>query len=255
MAPRPTGIVTLLTDFGTVDPYVGVLKGAVLRANPRAVLVDLGHAVPPQDVQAGAFWMAAAIGRFPAGTVHVGVVDPGVGTPRRLLAVAAGDCFWLAPDNGLLAAVLRHDPDAEVRVLEPAHLGLRDISRTFHGRDVLAPVAGWLGCGRYGFSALGPRVADAERGVDPFAGAPRVVHVDAYGNLVSNVPAARLEGVAAVGVGGRRVRVRGTYAEVPVGELLALVGSYGLLEIAENGGNAANSLGLQRGAPIDLLAG
>src|SRR5690606_28376134 len=132
-------------------PYVGVLKGAVLRAYPRAVLVDLGHEVPPQDVLAGSFWLAAAIGRFPVGSVHTAVVDPGVGTTRRLLAVAAHDCFWLAPDNGLLAAVLAQAPHAEVRALDVEHLQLRDVSRTFHGRDVLAPVAGWLAGGRYGF--------------------------------------------------------------------------------------------------------
>ncbi|MBL9078010.1 MAG: SAM-dependent chlorinase/fluorinase [Planctomycetes bacterium] len=248
-------MVTLLTDFGHRDPYVGVMKGAVLRANPKAVLVDLGHEVPPQDVATGAFHVAAAIGRFPIGTVHVAVVDPGVGSARRALAVAACDGFWLAPDNGLLAAVLAQDAAAEVRALDAELLQLRDLSRTFHGRDLFAPVAGWLANGRYGFASLGPRIDDPAPGEVPFTGAPQVVHVDGFGNLITNVPARSLAGHARVELGGRSVPVHGTYADVRRGELLALVGSYGLLEVAENGGNAATRLGLQRGAPIRLAGG
>lgn len=255
MPPRPSGIVTLLTDFGHRDPYVGVMKGAVLRANPKAVLVDLGHEVPPQDVTAGAFWWAAAIERFPIGSVHVGVVDPGVGTARRILAALACDCIWLAPDNGLLAAVLAADQAAEVRAVDVEHLQLRPVSRTFHGRDVFAPVAGWLAGGRYGFASLGPRVDDAAPGELPFAGPPQVVHVDGYGNAITNVPAAALAGVAAIEVGGQTLPVRGAYGDVAPGEPLALVGSYGLLEIAVNGGNAAERLGLRRGTRIGLAAG
>lgn len=254
MPPRPSGIVTFLTDFGLGDPYVGVMKGALLRVHGKAVIVDLGHDIPPQDVTAGAFCLSMAIGHFPAGTVHVGVVDPGVGTARRLLAVCAHEVFWLGPDNGLLAQVLLRDPAAEVRVLDPDHLGLRDVSRTFHGRDVLAPVAGWLANGRYGFTALGPRVTDA-MAADGMAGDPRVVHVDHFGNLITNLPAAAVQGLAAVEVGGRTVPVHGTYRDVPAGQPLALVGSHGLLEIAVHGGNAAMTLGLQRGAPIGLVAG
>ncbi|MCA8954230.1 MAG: SAM-dependent chlorinase/fluorinase, partial [Planctomycetes bacterium] len=141
---RPAGVVTLLTDFGLRDPYVGVMKGAVLRSNPKAVLVDLGHELPPQDVASGAFALAAAVGRFPSGTVHVAVVDPGVGTARRLLAVAAHEAFWLAPDNGLLSDVLAADPGAEARAVDCERLGLVAESRTFHGRDLFAPIAGWL---------------------------------------------------------------------------------------------------------------
>lgn len=253
MAPRPSGIVTLLSDFGLCDPYVGVMKGAVMRASSRVVIVDLGHGVPPQDIAAGAFWLAATIGRFPPGTVHVAVVDPGVGTDRRLLAVSAAECFWLAPDNGLLAPVLAADPAAEVRAIDALHLNLRPPSRTFHGRDVLAPVAGWLAGGRYGFSALGPRIDDPVAGTEPFGGNPRVVHVDAFGNLITNVREQDLAGVATVRIGGQSVQLRGTYADAATGQLLALVGSYGLLEVAVNGGSAAKTLGLQRGAPIELV--
>jgi S-adenosylmethionine hydrolase len=253
MPPRPSGIVTFLTDFGHRDPYAGVVKGALLRVHAKATIVDLGHDVPPQDVTAGAFHLAAAIGHFPVGSVHVAVVDPGVSTRRRLLGAAAHECFWLAPDNGVLALVLARDPDAEVRALDPEHLGLRGTSRTFHGRDVLAPIAGWLANGRYGFTALGPRIDDWVRGEDLFAGAPRIVHVDGYGNLISNVTGAVAAGSRLVHVGGHTVPIRGTYGDVPPGELVAVIGSYDLLEIAQNGGNAAVSLGLQRGAPIRLV--
>lgn len=252
MPPRPSGIVTFLTDFGHHDPYVGVMKGALLRVHGKATLVDLGHEVPPQDVVAGSFHLLAAIGHFPVGTVHIAVVDPGVGTARRLLAVLAHDVYWLAPDNGLLGPVLRRDPAAEVRVLEAGHLGLRDVSRTFHGRDVLAPVAGWLANGRFGFTALGPRVHDPVLGDDLFTGPPRIVHVDGYGNLISNVPAAAIGPAKAVRIGDHTVPIRGTYGDVAPGEFVAAIGSRDLLEIAQNGGNAAIALGLQRGAPIRL---
>ncbi|HZN37979.1 MAG TPA: SAM-dependent chlorinase/fluorinase [Planctomycetota bacterium] len=251
MLPRPSGLVTLLTDFGPRDPYVGLMKGAVLRANQKATIIDFGHEVPPQDVMAGAFWLAAAIDQFPAGTVHVAVVDPGVGTSRRLLAMAAHECYWLAPDNGLLGHVFARDPAAEVRAIDLSHLALQPRSRTFHGRDVLAPIAGWLTSGRYGFSSLGPRVTDLA-GASPFDGPPRVVHVDAFGNLVTNVAASALADVSHVRVGGHTVPLLATYAEAAPGELLALVGSFDRLEVAQNGGNAARTLGLSRGAPIEL---
>lgn len=249
---RPAGIVTLLSDFGTDDPYVGVMKGAVLRVHPKVVLVDLGHAVPPQDIVAGAFWLAAAIDAFPPGTVHVAVVDPGVGTGRRLLVAFASQCWWLAPDNGLLARVLAVDPAADVREIDVERLQLTPRSSTFHGRDILAPVAGWLASGRYGFTALGPRITDPVVG-EGHSGEPQVVHVDGYGNLITNVVAATMIHARGVRIGGLVVPLHRTYADVPSGHLLALVGSYGLLEVAQNGGSAARTLGLARGAPIELV--
>lgn len=254
MLPRPSGIVCLLTDYGTADPYVGIVRGMVLRQNPKATLVDLGHEVPAQDVEAGAFWLHGAVGRFPPGTVFVAVVDPGVGTDRRVLAASAHEAYWLAPDNGLLTHVLASDPQAEVRAVDLEHLNLRPSSRTFHGRDVFAPVAGWLSGGRYGFTALGARAADPVQLPPLLGGAPRIVHQDGFGNLISNVPAAALAGVTQVRVAGRLLPVRGTYAEAAPGELLALVGSYGLLEIAVNCGNAAQVLGIGRGASVELPA-
>jgi S-adenosylmethionine hydrolase len=248
MHPRPSGLVTLLTDFGLADPYVGILKGAAFRAATKVAVVSVTHAVPPQDIATGAFFVRTIQGRFPPGTVHVVVVDPGVGTSRRLLAVAAHDDYWIGPDNGVLSAVL----GGEVRAIDAAHLGLHATSTTFHGRDLLAPVAAWLATGRYGFASLGPRITDPVPGPS-FDGPPRVVHVDGYGNLITNVPAERLASVQRVVVAGRDVPLVRTYGEAPAGALVALVGSYGLLEVAQNGGNAAMATGSGRGASIELF--
>ena len=250
MLPRPSGLVTLLTDFGHRDPYVGVMKGAMLRAAAKVQIVDIGHDLAPQDIDAAAFHCMALIGRFPGGTVHVAVVDPGVGTDRRLLAVAAHDCYWLAPDNGLLAAVLAGDAATDVRAVDAQQLGLQPESRTFDGRDLLAPIAAWLATGRYGFSALGPRVHDPMPGRDPGAGPTRVVHVDHFGNLVTN-----LRGGAGgeLRIAGRTIPLHATYGDVAVGDLLAYVGSFGLLEVARSGGSAAQALEVGRGAPVEVL--
>jgi S-adenosylmethionine hydrolase len=250
MQLRPSGIVTLTTDFGAADPYVAIMKGAAMRVAPKALLVDVTHALPKQDVEAAAFCQWALAGRFPGGSVHVAVVDPGVGTGRRLLAVAAHGAYWLAPDNGLLGTVLATDAQRDVRALDLDHLGIRPPSATFHGRDVLAPVAASLAAGRYGFSALGPRVADVDTRDPVFGGPPRVVHVDDFGNLISNVTREALGTARTVAVGGRDVPVLRTYGDVPPGELLAYVGSFGLLEIGANGASAAAVLGLARGAPV-----
>jgi S-adenosylmethionine hydrolase len=251
MLPRPTGLVTLLTDFGSHDPYVGVMKGALLRASSKAQIVDVAHELPPQDLDAAAFFVGALRGRFPTGTVHAVVVDPGVGTSRSLLAVAADDCYWLAPDNGVLTPVLAGERGPiDVRALDLEALGLAPESCTFHGRDVLAPVAAWLATGRFGFSALGPRAREpVVRAADP---RPRVVHVDRYGNLITNVTAAGFAAARGVAIGTRRIARQRTYADVAAGELLAYVGSFGLVEVAQNGGSAAAALAVGRGASIEL---
>lgn len=252
MYPRPSGIVTLTTDFGLRDPYVGIMKGALWSASDKPRLVDLSHDVAPQDVAMGAFVLWSAVQRFPTGTVHVGVVDPGVGTSRRLLAAAAHGQYWLVPDNGLAAAVLGATDAHEVRQLDLQHLRIQRTCETFDGREVFAKVAAWLASGRYGFSAMGPRVSDAELNDPVFGGAPRVVHVDHYGNLISNVRADASWQGRKVRCGDHEVTVHKTFGDVPAGDLLAYVGSFGLLEVAASSGSAADQLSLQRGAPIAL---
>lgn len=255
--PRPCGIVTLLSDFGLTDPWVGVMKGVVKRHNPAADVVDFCHGVPAHDVRTGAFFLAAAIDRFPSGTVHVAVVDPGVGTERRALAVCAAGCFWIAPDNGLLEALLRRE-DAEVRGVDTDKLRLEPASRTFHGRDVFAPLGGMLSSGRFGFRAVGDRFAEPCRlAGDPFAddAQPRVIAIDRFGNLITNVTAARArrEGWKGVRIGTHTAPLRSTYAEAGAGETLALINSYDLLEVAVNRGSAAERLLVATGASVEPL--
>ena len=245
--PPPCGLVTLLTDFGLADPYVGILKGVVKRQHARAEVLDFCHGVPAQDVQVGALFLRAAIDRFPLGTVHVAVVDPGVGTARRLLAVAAAGCYWLGPDNGLLSAVLPQqadDHEREVRCIDLVAVGISPVSATFHGRDILAPLAGQLAAGKLGYRALGPRCTDPVR--LPVLEGHSVLHVDGYGNLITTVRA----GVRQVTIRGRTLTVRTTYADAAPGELLALVNSYDLVEIAVRDGSAARVLGAGRGESV-----
>ncbi|MCY2961469.1 MAG: SAM-dependent chlorinase/fluorinase [Planctomycetota bacterium] len=254
-----SGIVTLTTDFGLVDPYVGIVHGVILSRAPGARVVDLCHEIPPQDVARASFFLAHARGYFPPGTVHVAVVDPGVGSSRRLVVALDRGQAFLAPDNGLLAPVL--SVDARVRALDTARFALPRQSRTFHGRDVLAPAAAAIAGGLDPLAAgVGPdlpleRSALPRARLDGDRGEAEVLFADRYGNLVL---AARSEDLGddptswIVETHGLILRVRGTYADVAPGEALALVDSYGSLEIAVRDGNAAQRLGLVRGDRVNL---
>lgn len=260
-------LVTLTTDFGTHDPFVGLMKAQVLARCPEARIVDLTHEVRPFRPEAAAFWMERVPQWCPPGTVHVAVVDPCVGTTRRLLAVEAFGQRFLAPDNGLLAGVVARS-DAAVyeigdEVITRFALGAR--SATFHGRDVLAPLAGELAAGRAAPADFGPRVtapcASAARpgaavaGDDGAAGA--IVWIDRYGNAFTSLPGARVGGRpgAALEVAGRSVPVVRTYGDAPPGTAVALVNSFGVLEVAVVQGSAAEALGLTVGTPVRLVAG
>lgn len=255
--PPPSEIVTLLTDFGSRDPYVGLVKGMIKRRFRGAEVIDLCHEVPPQDVAVGGFFWRAARGRFPVGTIHVGVVDPGVGGDRAVLVAAWAEALWIAPDNGLLGAVLPEDLEeaCEVRRADLESLRLRPDSRTFHGRDVFGPLAGMLAGRRVSFRAVGPRVRRIRRIAALEEGSSRVILVDRFGNLITNVDAstAQRERVAAIEIAGVRAPLRATYAEAAPGELLALVNSYDLVEVAECQGDAARRLGAGRDTPVRLV--
>ncbi|MCI0572413.1 MAG: SAM-dependent chlorinase/fluorinase [Myxococcaceae bacterium] len=255
-------VISLLTDFGFSDTYVGQLKAAVLRVAPDAQLVDLTHAVPAQDVRAGAFLLWTAVEAFPSGALHLAVVDPGVGSARRAVAARThrGDVL-VGPDNGLLVPALERlgGLAAAVSLTEPRFHGPRT-SSTFHGRDVFAPVVGHLASG-VSLEELGPSL---ERLEAPFSfPAPRtsdgriegeVLHVDVYGNLVTNVPAELLPARFDVVMGPARIRgaPHPHYQAVASGEPLALVGSAGLLEVSVRDGSAAATFGVTRGAPLHL---
>jgi S-adenosyl-L-methionine hydrolase (adenosine-forming) len=247
-------IVTLLTDFGLRDTYVGQLKGALLAVSPSTTLVDLTHGVTAQDVLGGAFQLWSAVEPFPAGTIHLAVVDPGVGSTRRPIALRSrrGDVF-VGPDNGLLVpAVERLGGLASAVELTNRAFWRQPPSSTFHGRDVFGPVAGHLAAG-VALEHLGRATDRLERpfGLPAPAGHHgEVVHIDTYGNLVTNLPEAGLSPRFNVRVGGFVVPRATHYASVAPGALLALVGSAGLLEISARDASAAALTGARRGAPV-----
>jgi S-adenosyl-L-methionine hydrolase (adenosine-forming) len=256
--PRPSGVVTLLTDFGLDDAYVGTLKGVLLGINPRARLVDLTHAVPPQDVRRAALLLAAAWRFFPPGSVHLAIVDPGVGTARRPIAVRAGGQYFVGPDNGLLGFCFDL-PGAQGVVLSNVRYHRRPTSRTFHGRDIFAPVAAYCSRG-VRLTSLGSPVQDPVRlpGSEPRRRGARVdgqvLLVDRFGNLLTNLRGQDLPGPADQGIlriGGVRVRgLVGAYAERPRGALGAVIDSSGRVEVFVREGSAGRRLGVGPGAPV-----
>jgi S-adenosylmethionine hydrolase len=249
---HPNGIITLLTDFGVTDTYVAQMKGVMLGIDPALRFVDLSHAVPPQDVEAGSFLLEQSFHRFPEGTVHLAVVDPGVGSARAPVVVTAGGHVFVGPDNGLLEAAVRlAGPAQEVRRLDRVPAPVWGRSSTFHGRDLFAPAAALLASGRQAPAALGPLskvlVGPSRGHRGPGAGA--VMHVDHFGNLITNIPASRE--CTALEVAGRVVDVRvDHYAEASPGSLVFLCGSSGRFEVSVVGGSAAAELGVGAGAEV-----
>lgn len=254
------GVVSLTTDFGLADPYVGIMHGVLHSRAPGITVVDLCHGVEPQDVNAAAYFLDHAWGYFPEGSVHVAVVDPGVGSDRRILVARFRGHSFLAPDNGLLGGVLGEG--AEVHALDVDRFGLPARSRTFHGRDVFAPTAAAL-WGGVSPAECGPRVEDWGRGElapGPETTAPgrvvgRVLLVDRFGNLLTNVTPADLDSGGgetpwAVEIGGLGYPIRGTYGEAKPGEVVALVNSYGGFELARRDGSAADLLGVGVGTEV-----
>jgi S-adenosylmethionine hydrolase len=250
-------LITLLTDFGVADTYVGQMKASILGVARSSSIVDLTHAVPPQDVFAGAFLLWTAVESFPPGTLHVAVVDPGVGSTRRPMAVLTrrGDIL-VGPDNGLLMPAAQRLGGIDAAVSLSERKFWRDqTSSTFHGRDIFAPVAGHLALG-VRLSDLGPRVdglvnlnLPEPNGLDG-----QVLHTDTYGNLVTNFAVHALPPRLTVRLGPHVIPRADHYAAAAPGELLALVGSAGLLEISVRDGSAAQLTGARRGTPVSLVA-
>lgn len=253
-------IITLLTDFGADSGYPGQVKGAILRALPDVRLVDLSHAVPPFDILAGALILESCARWFPVAAIHLAVVDPGVGTRRRPVCVVSPDGRrFVGPDNGLFTPFL--EAGVHVRLLSTPGIVPSPASATFHGRDLFAPVAAWLASGGDP-SRLGPEVADpvrldwpeAARKGDELHG--RTLLADPYGNLITSIREAELHGpVTSAWVGERSARWVRTFGDGEKGELLALVGSGGRVEIAVREGSAAALLGAARGIAVRLRVG
>lgn len=252
-------LITLTTDFGTAAPYVAAMKGVVFSIDPEARIVDLGHDLPPQDVLHTAHFLAQSVPHFPNGTIHVCVVDPGVGTKRALLLAEAGGQLLLAPDNGVLTfAIEALGGSNTVRQLSESKFWHSNPSPTFHGRDILAPVAAHLGLG-ISPAQLGPPVTSWSRLTEPkpqrvAAGVQGVVvFVDGFGNLITNIPATMLAAAPArVRVGNREAPMVRTYGEALPGALVALIGSSDRLELAVVDGNAAKTLNLGVGQAVTV---
>lgn len=257
-ASRRSGVITLTTDFGTRDHYVGAMKGVIATLAPRVSVFDITHGIPEFDVSEGAFAIAQAYRFYPLGTVHVVVVDPGVGSSRRPIAVAAEGHLFIAPDNGVLSQVLESAESFEARTIASRH-GHRSLSHTFHGRDLFAPAGARLATG-LPFDDVGDRVSNPFRlpSVAVAQGAGRVLHVDGFGNVVTSFQEGDLPERTGLKVGSVTVQLRSTsYATVPEGRLFLIPGSSGYVEVSLNRGSAADALGVRAGAPVTLsdLAG
>jgi S-adenosyl-L-methionine hydrolase (adenosine-forming) len=256
-------VITLLSDFGLEDGYVAAMKGVVATIAPEAHLVDITHLVPAQDIASARFRLQTVSRFFPPGTVHLAVVDPGVGTARRAIAVRSrSGSFFVGPDNGLLTGALDADsPAAAVELSETRFWRTPAPSATFHGRDVFAPAAAYLARGTP-MEALGRAIDPTElvrlelpaceTAPNGFIGA--IQAVDRFGNLITNVPGSLLTGRRGwtVSIAGRSISGHRTYADVPPGELVALVGSHEFVEVAVNRGDARQTLRVGIGDPVQV---
>jgi len=246
-----TRLITLVTDFGTADYFVGAVKGAILSGNPHAVVVDITHEIPPQDVEACAFTLLAAYRTFPAGTIHVAVVDPGVGSSRRPIIVSANEQFFVGPDNGLFTYIYDREPLHRTFHVTAEKYFRPSPSSTFHGRDIFAPVAAALSNGVKP-EQLGPAIDDEIR--FPYSLEPQIIHIDRFGNCVTNISRETFKGkIASLKINGKTIRnFRNFYGENSnrPDTLFGIWGSAGFLEISVNGGSAAKILRAKRGDAV-----
>ena len=242
-------VITLLTDFGTADYFVGAVKGAILSVNPGAVIVDVTHEIPPQDIEAGAFTLLAAYKTFPPGTIHVAVVDPGVGSTRRPIIVSANEQFFVGPDNGLFSYIYDREPSHKTFHVTADRFFRPTVSNTFHGRDIFAPVAAALSNG-VAVEEFGQLIEDEVR--LPSLETPlRIIHIDRFGNCVTNIT--RDHSPREIVVKGRTIsEFRQFYGEGDDQSLFAIWGSAGFLEISVNGGSAAKVLAAKRGDEVSF---
>lgn len=258
------GIITLTTDFGHKGPFVAVMKGVILARAPAAQIIDLTHEIHVHWSAEAGFWLARAYRYFPQGSVHVAVVDPGVGTARYIIAAEYDGHTFLAPDNGLLPIVFGDGDDAKVYRLDEAWHAKQDwpkLSSTFHGRDIFAPLAADIISGRVQASDIGPAVVDiapslmdeAEIHGEEIRGS--VIAIDHFGNLITNIDGALVSPLKnpRVRAGGHTLPLLTTYGQTRPGEFLALINSFGVVEVARAEGSAADGLGLGRGAPVAII--
>jgi S-adenosyl-L-methionine hydrolase (adenosine-forming) len=261
MKPTPR-VITLTTDFGCADWFVGAMKGVIWGINARAQIADICHEIRPGDIAGGAFVLANVYCSFPKGTLHVVVVDPGVGSGRPAIVVQTRNYYFIAPDNGVLSLALSRESVTQVRRLENPRFFRHPVSSTFHGRDVFAPVAAHLSLGKP-VTGFGPRASELSRLDWPEAHQQgRAVHgeicyLDRFGNAITNIPGAWITGDAGIDrlcVKGRALPLAACYQAVPKGQAMGVVGSHGYVEIAVNGGSAHTVLKLKLGTRVTASA-
>jgi S-adenosylmethionine hydrolase len=257
-------IITLLTDFGSQDYFVGAMKGAILSINRHALIIDITHEIPPQDIETGAFNLLATYKDFPASTIHVAVVDPGVGSTRKPILIECGEQFFVGPDNGILSWICEREGSSRAIHLTNEAFFRHPVSATFHGRDIFAPVAAALSTG-VAMTEFGEQLSDFVR-LDPLVPAirsdgtvaGRVIHIDRFGNCITNLTSAHFGAdQAAAGatlrINGREISsFRQSFSEGAIdrGDLFCLVGSAGFVEIAARNSSAAKVLNAQRGQSV-----
>lgn len=255
-------IITLLTDFGLSDVYVGVMKGVIAQINPALTVVDLTHQIPPQNIAAARFNLMNAYPYFPGGTVHIAVVDPGVGSHRRAIALQLDVGFLVGPDNGLFSGVLNQNRVIKaVELTNPNYWRTPTPSTTFHGRDIFVTAGAHLASGvpleQLG-EVIDPKtlvqltIPERTLTVDGVAGC--IQYIDHFGNLITNIPAIDVQGKTwSVAVGDQVILSSQTYSDLPLGEVVALIGSHGWVEIAVNGGSARSQLQLDWGDTVQVV--
>jgi len=250
---KPSGIITLLTDFGEIDGFVGTMKGVILSIDPDVKIIDISHKIAAQDIEAGAFVLNCSYRYFPRGTIHVTVVDPGVGSERKILAAQSNDYFFVAPDNQILKYVF--DSNETITVVEVLNkqFFLNKGSQTFHGRDIFAPIAAHLSMG-VPIIQLGQKTKDYDRGQIDFpiitkSGITgKIIYIDKFGNLVTNIAGNMIsKSISSIQVGRTTINcLSNSYVKVAVNQPLAIIGSSGNLEIAIRNGNAQQQLSINR---------
>ena len=256
------GVLTLLSDFGLQDVYVGVMKGVIAQINPRLQVIDLTHQIAPQNIAAAGFYLINAYRHFPQGSVHVAVVDPGVGGSRRAIAIQTSIGFLVGPDNGLFSGVLAQSPAiAVVELSNPDYWYSPQPSFTFHGRDIFAPVGAHLASG-VDFKELGPTLAPEDLVQRSLLGwqetnsgiAGYIQAIDTFGNLITTIPGDRIQDKQwFLEIENVKIKVGQTYSDSSPGEPVGLIGSHGWLEIAINGGSAQTLLGCREGDLIQVV--
>lgn len=255
-------MITLLTDFGLRDSYVGVMKGVITQIAPAAMIIDLAHQIPSQSIAAARFNLLTAFPYFPPGTIHVAVVDPGVGSKRRAIALKLEQGFLIGPDNGIFSGILEDHPAiAAIELNQPAYWRVPTPSNTFHGRDIFAPAAAHLDAG-VPFEALGTPIdpdslnriafrpyAEHEQG---FVGC--IQYIDHFGNLMTNIPGQVVgDRPWQVKIGSTLIPSHQIYGDTLIGTVLSLIGSHGWLEVAVNGGSAESTLGVRLGDLVQVI--